>query len=152
MSLLIRRAALADLGLVAPLFDAYRQFYGKPADPALAEAFIRERIERGESIVFLARDADGGEALGFVQLYPSFSSVAGRRIWILNDLYVIPAARKRGIGRALLAQAAEHGRSTGAVRLVLSTATNNLSAQSLYESCGFRRDEQFFVYKLELGS
>jgi ribosomal protein S18 acetylase RimI-like enzyme len=148
----IRRASLADLGLVAPLFDGYRQFYGKPSDLSLAEAFMRERIERDESVVFLAIDAAGGEGLGFVQLYPAFSSVSARPIWILNDLYVIPAARKRGIGGALMAEAGRHGRSTGAARLVLSTATDNRTAQSLYESQGFRRDERFLVYQLELGS
>jgi ribosomal protein S18 acetylase RimI-like enzyme len=148
----IRRALSEDLDLVAPLFDAYRQFYGKPSDLSLAEAFLRERIERNESVVFLAFDSDAGEAFGFVQLYPSFSSVSARRIWILNDLFVIPAARKRGVGRALLTAAAEHGRSTGAVRLVLSTATDNRTAQSLYEAYGFRRDEQFLTYQLELGS
>jgi ribosomal protein S18 acetylase RimI-like enzyme len=148
----IRRAMLVDLGLVAPLFDGYRQFYGKPSDPPLAEAFMRDRLERDESVVFLAIDAEGGEGLGFVQLYPSFSSVSARPIWILNDLYVIPAARNRGLGRALLAEAAEHARSTGAARLVLSTATDNRTAQSLYESYGFRRDERFLVYQLELGS
>ena len=106
-------------------------------------------------MIFLAVDTvdPGGTAdvaLGFVQLYPSFSSVAARRIWILNDLYVVPGARKQGIGRALLDAAAQHGLSTGARRLVLSTATTNRAAQALYESYGFLRDEQFLTYQLEL--
>jgi ribosomal protein S18 acetylase RimI-like enzyme len=150
----IRRATPADLGLVAPLFDGYRQFYGRPTDLALAEAFLRERLERNESVIFLAVDTvnpgGAGLALGFVQLYPSFSSVAARCIWIINDLYVVPAARKHGIGRALLDAASEHGHSTGARRLVLSTATTNRAAQALYESYGFQRDEQFLTYQLEL--
>jgi ribosomal protein S18 acetylase RimI-like enzyme len=146
----IRRASAADLDVVAPLFDGYRRFYGQPSDPALAETFLRERIEADESVVFLAADAAEGAGLGFVQLYPSFSSVAARRIWILNDLYVDPAARRRGVGRALLDAAAGHARATGARRLVLSTAVANTAARTLYEAYGFQRDEQFLGYKLEL--
>jgi hypothetical protein len=91
----VRRASGADLGIVAKLFDSYRQFYGQPADYALAEAFLRDRFTHNDSVVFLAFDPPSGEGLGFVQLYPSFSSVAARRTWILNDLFVAPAASNR---------------------------------------------------------
>jgi GNAT superfamily N-acetyltransferase len=146
----VRRATAADLGTVAELFDGYRQFYGQPANRALAEAFIRDRLSCSDSAIFLALDATSAQGLGFVQLYPSFSSVAARRIWILNDLFVVPAARRRGIGRALLDAAREHGASTGAQRLVLSTATTNGEARSLYESYGYEQDDVFLVYKLKL--
>jgi GNAT superfamily N-acetyltransferase len=97
----IRAAREADIGSAAELFDAYRQFYGQSADHALAEAFLRDRFAKNDSALFLAVDPQSGQALGFVHLYPSFSSVAARRIWILNDLFVAPAVRQRGIGRAL---------------------------------------------------
>jgi GNAT superfamily N-acetyltransferase len=135
---------------VAELFDAYRQFYGQPADYPLAEAFLRDRFASNDSAVFLAADAQSGDGVGFVQLYPSFSSVAARRIWILNDLFVAPAARHRGVGRALLDAARVHAASTGAKRLVLSTATANREARALYESFGFKQEDVFLVYKLEL--
>ena len=90
---------MADLRAVAALFDGYRQFYEQPADYPLAEAFIRDRLANDESVVFLALDRESRAGLGFVQLYPSFSSAAARRIWILNDLYVAPTARRRGVGR-----------------------------------------------------
>ena len=80
----VRRASGADLRTVAELFDGYRQFYGQPADLPLAEAFLRDRFTHNDSAVFLALDHHSGDGLGFVQLYPSFSSVAARRIWILN--------------------------------------------------------------------
>jgi len=146
----IRRASAADLQIVADLFDAYRQFYGQPADNALAEAFVRDRLTNNDSVMFLAIDLKSGEGLGFVQLYPSFSSVAARSIWILNDLFVASAARQRGIGRALLEAAREHGVSTGAKRLVLSTAATNREARALYESSGYTQDDMFLTYKLEL--
>jgi GNAT superfamily N-acetyltransferase len=146
----IRRASEEDLLTAAGLFDGYRQFYGQSADYALAEAFLRDRLTNNDSVVFLAIDPPSGEGLGFVQLYPSFSSVAARRIWILNDLFVAPAARRRGVGRALLAAAQDLGASTGAKRLVLSTAATNREARALYESCGYKEDDVFLVYKLEL--
>ncbi len=150
MTYQIRRATAADLRIVAELFDGYRQFYGQPADDALAEAFLRERFVNHDSVVFLAVDPLSGAGLGFVQLYPSFSSVAARRIWILNDLFVAPPARKQGVGRALLNAARNHGESTGAKRLVLSTAAANREARALYESFGYQQDDAFLTYQLEL--
>lgn len=138
------------MDLVAPLFDAYRQFYEQPADPALARAFIGARLERGDSIVFLAeRD---GRPVGFVQLYPLFSSTAARprRLWLLNDLYVAPEARGGGVARALMLRARQLAEETDAVGLELATAHTNLPAQRLYESLGWRRDEKFPRYELVL--
>lgn len=145
----IRQAGLDDLPTVAPLFDAYRQFYGKPADLELARQFLHARIENRESTVLLARDADG-QGAGFVQLYPSFSSVSARRTWILNDLFVAPAARRSSVGRRLLDAAAQFGREQGAIRLTLSTALDNVGAQTLYAEHGWVRDEQFCAFSLAL--
>ena len=146
----VRQAGPADTDAVAPLFDAYRRFYEQPADPALARAFIAARLERGESVIFLAeRD---GRAVGFVQLYPLFSSTAARprRPWLLNDLFVAPEARGGGIGRALMARARRLAEETGASGLELATARTNIVAQRLYESLGYRRDDQFLRYELGL--
>src|SRR5262245_12552582 len=144
----LRRATLADLPALVPLFDGYRQFYRQPSDPARAERFLRERLEADESVIFLA-EAEG-KAIGFVQLYSSFWSVAACRSWILNDLYVTRAARGTGGGRALLARAREHARETGAGGLSLATERSNERAQRLYESNGWVRDEVFLHYELEL--
>lgn len=145
----VRRAQLADVATVAPLFDAYRQFYGKPSDPELAARFLTERIANGESVVYVAETRDG-QAVGFTQLYPSFSSVSAGRIYIVNDLFVAPAARRANVGRALLHAAGEFARGKGALRLSLSTARSNEQAQALYESEGWARDEQYYHYSLAL--
>jgi GNAT superfamily N-acetyltransferase len=140
--MLIKRAAVADLDAVAPLFDAYRQFYGQRSDLAAARAFLGERLSRDESVIFLAvADVDAGEAIGFTQLYPSFSSVSVRRLWILNDLFVRQGVRRGGVGRRLLERARDWAIETGAKGLTLATAPENAAAQALYESCGWRRDE-----------
>jgi GNAT superfamily N-acetyltransferase len=146
---LIRQAQITDLDALALLFDAYRQFYGQPSDLAAAHAFLAERFEHQQSIVFLALD-DDATALGFTQLYPSFTSIRMKPIFILNDLYVVPQARKSGVGKALLDAAAQYGRHVGGARLRLSTAIDNHTAQALYEANGWVRDEAFHSYDLAL--
>jgi GNAT superfamily N-acetyltransferase len=138
MTLRITMASLDNLEALVPLFNGYRMFYRQPDDDALARAFLRERLALRESVILLA--ADDAQALGFAQLYPGFSSVAARRLWILNDLFVLPSARGRGIGHALLARAERHALDTGAARLTLSTGADNHGAQALYESQGWLRD------------
>ncbi len=152
---IVRRADASerDVGLIAPLFDSYRQFYDKPADAQLAAAFIRDRLQTNESVIFLAEaDEEGSRrALGFVQLYPSFSSVAACRIWVLNDLFVIEAARRYGVGRALMEAARLHAIQTGAKRLTLETTAENRTAWSLYEDLGYvRQEDSARFYTLEL--
>lgn len=150
MAEVVRQAGPGDVDAVAPLFDAYRQFYRQPSDPALARAFLAERLARGESVVFVAeRD---GRAVGFVQLYPLFSSTAARprRLWLLNDLFVAPEVRGGGVGRALMDRARRLAEETGAVGVELATARTNTVAQRLYESLGYRVDEQFLRYELGL--
>lgn len=145
----IRQATVDDLGLVAPLFDAYRQFYGQTPDLEGARAFLLERFRHQQSAIFLAVDAQG-TALGFTQLYPGFSSVRMARSYVLNDLFVSPAARRQGVAAGLLQAAAEYGRSVGAVRLSLATALDNKPAQALYEAQGWKADEVFRHYNLPL--
>ncbi|WP_238527298.1 GNAT family N-acetyltransferase [Methylomonas methanica] len=127
-----------------PLFDSYRRFYGKAGDPLAAKSFLRDRFEHGESVLFIAlRDT---EAVGFVQLYPSFSSVTLARTFILNDLFVDAGYRRQGIAKRLLEAATEYAAALGAVRLTLSTAISNGEAQALYQTSGWVRDEQFYVF------
>jgi GNAT superfamily N-acetyltransferase len=145
--LTVREASISDLDILAPLFDRYRQFYRKPADLNIARRFLRERLENSESTIFLALLPDGAAA-GFTQLYPSFSSASAARIFILNDLFVEQQFRRMGVGAALLAAARDFAMRAGAVRLTLSTEVTNESAQALYESCGWTRQTDFYVYGL----
>ena len=147
--IVVRRATKADAARIAPLFDAYRQFYGRPADQELSERFLSERLAHGESVIFLARA--GGDAVGFVQLYPSFDSVEAAPVWILHDLFVHPDARGRGAGRALMERARRLAEETGACGLGLATARDNVRAQGLYEDLGYVRDDRFFHYFLAVG-
>lgn len=145
----VRQATIIDLDLVAPLFDAYRQFYRKSADLPLARQFLLERFRHNQSVIFVALGG-GGVAVGFTQLFPSFSSVSAARIFILNDLFVLPEARRAGVGASLLRAAADYGKAVGAVRLTLSTEVTNKTAQALYEAEGWKRQTDFYVYDLAL--
>src|ERR1700744_1526292 len=145
----IRRAAPAHVDALAPLFDAYRRFYEQPGDIALASDYLHDRLERGESVIFVAEG--GAQLLGFCQLYPTWCSVAAARIFVLYDLFVDDGVRRSGVGRQLMLAAQAFGRRAGAVRLDLSTARTNARAQALYESLGWQRDDVYLVYNLELG-
>jgi ribosomal protein S18 acetylase RimI-like enzyme len=142
----IVRAGPEDIESVARLFDAYRVFYRQKSDLAAARDFIGERFRRGDSVIFLARN--GGEAAGFVQLYPSLSSVSMRPIWILNDLFVSPTARNKGVGRKLMDRARDFARASGAVRLELTTEKTNTTAQALYRKSGYALDDVFYKFIL----
>jgi len=141
----VRSATPEDLPALARLFDAYRVFYQQPSDLDAATAFLREREAAGDSTVFVAED-EGGALLGFTQLYASLSSVSLARIYVLNDLYVAPAARRHGVAHALIEAAHAFARSRSAVRVSLETAHDNHGAQALYESLGYQRDTHFFRY------
>lgn len=147
MNLSIRRVDEREVDLVAPLFDAYRQFYSQPADLPRAREFLHQRLQRGESVVLIAeRD---GIAAGFTQLFPMFSSVHTSRIWVLNDLYVAADARRGGIARALLDAAARFARDDGATRIVLETNRDNTAARALYRAAGWMEDDtQWYVLAL----
>jgi ribosomal protein S18 acetylase RimI-like enzyme len=154
-SIVYRLAEPKDLAALAQLFDAYRQFYERQPDLPGAEAFLRTNLEEQRSVIFLALEpasepGASASCLGFAQLYPTLSSLSMRRIWTLNDLFVAPEARGRGVGQGLLKVAAEHARSTGAKGVQLSTAADNDKAQRLYEKSGYVRDTEFFHYFLNL--
>jgi len=143
------RATVTHLEAVAKLFDAYRGFYQQPSNLTQSRAFIAERMAGEESAIFLAQD-EQGDALGFVQLYPTFSSIDAHRTWLLSDLFTTPAARGNGVGRLLMNTARDFALQTGAKGLVLETATDNLMAQGLYESLGYVRDTGYYTYTLDL--
>jgi ribosomal protein S18 acetylase RimI-like enzyme len=145
----VRRASPADAERLAPVFSLYREFYGQAADIDGAERFLRARLQRGESIVFVA-EAEQGAVLGLLQVYPTFASVEMGVAWRLNDLYVAEAGRRAGVGQALMRAATEAAVAAGAVWIDLETARDNVTAQRLYEREGYTRDEQFIHYVKEL--
>lgn len=143
-------ASIHHLEELVSVFDAYRTFYAQPSDPNGAAAFLKKRLTREESKIYLAYSQELKQILGFVQLYPSFSSVSMQRLWILNDLFVQPDYRRNGIGKALMQKAQELAEQSGAKGLVLETGIENRSAQALYEQLGYKRSNDYYVYQLSL--
>lgn len=141
----VHQATDSDLEELAELFDQYRVFQGKPTDLPAAREFLRARLAHGQSVVFIARA--GARSVGFAQLYPSYSSVSLARVFVLNDLFVHEAGRRRGVASKLLVAVEAYAWSEGAVRLTLNVARDNASGQALYEANGWRRDAQFFMYQ-----
>ena len=139
----IVRAKQSDIQVLVPLFDQYRVFYGQNSNPSAASDFLEKRFANNESIVFLAWVKS--RAVGFTQLFTTFSSVSMQSVFILNDLYVVPEHRGEGIGRALLFRAQQYCISEGYKGLALETAMNN-PAQKLYNRMGWEKDTEFLHY------
>ena len=148
MNAAIRLAEARDLDQLAELFDQYRQFYECPPDLGAAKNWIAENLERGRSTLFAADN--GSQLLGFTQLYPALCSVDLVDYFVLYDLYVVEAARRQGIARALMNAASEWAKAQGADRLDLETARDNAPGQALYRDLGYELDEVFLKFSLDL--
>ena len=140
----VRQAVAADIEALAVLFDQYRQFQGQAGDLAAARLFLAERFDHGESIVFIATAEN--TAVGFAQLYPSYSSTSLSRVFILNDLFVLEAVRGRRVASQLLSAVESYAWSFGASRVTLNVARANVSAQQVYKARGWKQDDQFFMF------
>jgi len=146
MALTVRTATLGDLNAIAPLFDAYRRFFTEEPDLAISRRFLRERLERHESVVLVA--FEGLEAVGFLQLYPLFSSWYCRRQWFLSDLYVDGRFRERGIGKYLVTACIDYAKRTGARAVLVELPFSEPHLVRFYGNLGFAKDSVFDLYRL----
>ncbi|MGE7693731.1 GNAT family N-acetyltransferase [Lysinibacillus sp. NPDC094177] len=135
---------LATVGDVVPLFNAYREFYGQQSDLKGAEYFLMERLNKQESVIFLAYLDE--QPVSFIQLFPIFSSVAMKKAFILNDLFVVEHARKQGVAQSLIEQCYSYCLQNDARYIGLETAIDNVRAQKLYEKLGMKKDDGVFHY------
>lgn len=142
----IRQANYKDISKLSEIFDTYRQFYGQNTNITGASRFLQDRMEHGQSIIFLAEDSNSGEVSGFTQLYPVFSSISMQRSYILNDLYVKKEFRKQGIAKLLIAEAKTFTKTNSGKGLELSTSTHNKEARTLYSQEGFKQETEFLTY------
>lgn len=144
----IFQATLKDIDQVTSLFNDYRVFYGQQSNTEGAKAFIEERMTMNESVIYLAMNDK--KPMGFVQLYPIFTSVGMKRKWLLNDLFVAEVYRRHGVGRALMNQVKEFALETNVAGILLETTKDNRNAQALYESLGYVKEDSMFFYNLSL--
>ena len=143
--MIIRRAKKKDIDQLSILLDKYRIFYKQQPDVDSAKSFLKKRMKRKESVIFVAEERKN--LVGFTQLFPIFSSVSMKRTWLLNDLYVNEKARGIGAATALLNAAREFGEETNSKWLLLQTAADNFTAQKVYEKNGWIKETDFFYRK-----
>lgn len=146
---MIRKATLQDLDQLTNLFDQYVVFYKNPSNIEKHKAYLKERIENNEAIIYLAFDEKNLEkAIGFTLIYITFSSLALNKILILNDLYVDSTIRKNGVGEKLILEVIALAKELGSNLIRLRTAKSNTVAQGLYNKMGFVREDYLYSYDL----
>ena len=143
-----RKTTPKDLDQLTELFDAYRMFYRKTTDLRGAKAFLEKRISNKDSEIFVAENANN-KLIGFVQLYPLFSSTRMKKYWLLNDLFVHSESRGKGVSIALIDKAKELVLESNACGMYLETEKSNLIGNYLYPKTGFElnTDCNFYEWK-----
>ena len=129
---------------VVKLFDLYRQFYNKEPDYDTSRDYVSTQLQQGRTTILVATDNES-VTLGFIQFGSRICSCVGK-VLLLNDLFVHPLWRGRGVGRALMEAALEYGKEEGASVVELETEVNNIKAQQLYESLGYKPDTRYVTY------
>ncbi|TXF74899.1 GNAT family N-acetyltransferase [Chryseobacterium sp.] len=142
---MVRKATISDLSQLSELFDQYRIFYHKSSDIPAAENFLRDRIENNDSEIFVAERED--QLVGFVQLYPIFSSTRMKRYWLLNDLFVNENYRGNGFSKELLEVSKTLCKTSGASGILLETGKSNDIGNKLYPASGFESYDSVNFYE-----
>jgi GNAT superfamily N-acetyltransferase len=151
LTMRIVQATLEHLDQLTPLFVNYRELFGQLPYPDSSRSFLEKRISRKESVIYLAMADEEDKILGFCQLYPSFSSLSLKRVWILNDIYVCQDARRQLVADRLIQAAKQMAKDTNAVRLRVASSINNTVAHKVYESIGFVEDTEYKNFVLPIG-
>lgn len=145
----IKLGTINEAEAIGYMFDDYRQCYEQPSDYHACLAFVTDRLTNKDSYFLVVFDTDENIACGFVQIYPSFSSISMKKIFILNDLYVSPEYRKQGIAKDLINKAKDFAKEQNAGQIVIETRISNSSASKLYDSVGFAKEGEHLYYFLE---
>ncbi len=133
-----------------PLIAAYQGFYEvDEIDNDRNRLFFRRFLAPSEDGRLLAARDEAGAILGYACLYWHLSSLAARETVLMNDLFVTPEARGRGVGRTLIEASADVARERGAAWLEWATAPDNHTAQRLYDSMTSEKST-WLEYELDL--
>ena len=146
MSMKVRGAMTSDLQQLAELFDGYRVFYRKESDVESAKQFLSDRLEQGDSEIYVCATEEGN-LVGFTQLYPLFSSTRMKRLWLLNDLFVDSNFRGKGVSVMLIERAKQLVRDTSACGMFLETEKSNTIGNNLYPKTGFKLNDGSNFYE-----
>jgi len=142
----IRQARITDLELLSELFDAYRVLSREDSDVDKARAFLTERLSNRDSEIFVCETIDNN-LVAFVQLFPLFSSTRMKKLWLLNDLFVTPEHRGKGISVKLIERAKKLVVDSAACSMILETEKSNVIGNNLYPKTGFEKNEASNFYE-----
>lgn len=140
-----RKATIADIEQLSELFDQYRIFYNKQSNIIDAKSFLKERINQQDSEIYVVENNQ--ILVGFVQLYPLFSSTRMKKYWLLNDLFVNEKYRGKGFSKQLIESAKDVCRTSDACGILLETGKNNEVGNQLYPSSGFKIYDEVNFYE-----
>jgi ribosomal protein S18 acetylase RimI-like enzyme len=141
-----RKATSNDVEHLSELFNAYRMFYQKASAIQSAKTFLEDRISNKDSEIFVAQNTTN-KLVGFVQLYPLFSSTRMKKFWLLNDLFVHPEFRGNSISIGLIQKAKDLVLESKACGMYLETEKSNLIGNALYPKTGFELNKSVNFYE-----
>jgi len=150
MKFTVKQATMENIEEIVEIFNEYRIFYKQEPNMNEAKKFLFDRFEHLESVIFIAIEMESNKIIGFTQLYPTFSSVSMKRSYTLNDLYVKENYREKGAGKLLLEKAKSYAIMTNAKGIGLSTAIDNENAQKLYEKNGYKKNQEYYQYYMNV--
>ena len=144
-----RKATKLDIKDLSKLFDKYRIFYENKTDVETAEKFLNERLQNGDSEIFVAENEES-KIVGFIQLYQIFSTTRMQKLWLLNDLFVDENYRGKGVSVLLINESKKLCKQTEACGLILETAKTNEIGNHLYHKTGFTLDIEHNYYSWDI--
>ena len=149
MSLAIRPAAPADLPLIADLIRALAEYEKLADEVRFNEAVLGEKLFGPRPYAEVLIGEVDGEAQGFALFFHNFSTFEGRLGIYLEDLFVRPEARGKGLGKALLAELARLAVERGCARLEWWVLDWNEPSIGFYKSLGARPMDEWTVMRVD---
>jgi GNAT superfamily N-acetyltransferase len=138
-----------ELEALAEIFDQYRAQYGEASDASRSTSWLDENLSTRRLRVFVAEDSV--RFVGFAITMDVPASLRLAQFWQIRDLFVLPAHRRLGVGRALLASVRAAAIASNALRLVVQTEDDNDPAIRLYSDCGYAPIKGYCSLILPLG-
>ena len=148
MTLKIRPAERADVPLVAGLIRQLARFEKLEQEVVLTEDLLRAGLFGARPYAEAVIAEEDGDPIGFALFFHTFSTFLARPGLYLEDLFVLPDHRSRGVGRALLAHLAQLAIERGCGRLEWAVLNWNQEAIRFYERLGARPNSEWTVYRL----
>lgn len=121
-----------QLEAILPLIDAYQEFYGSESNREKNRTFFTQLLGSERGIQLVAK-SETGDCLGFATIFRQLSSVSASEFLVMNDLFVLPSARGKNVGKALIQSCQKYANQNGFTSIEWQTQRENHTAQKLYD-------------------